>query len=419
MPEHPCYAQDGGRPVRITGRQRGAAVVRLSGQAGDIMQAARTCFERDGVRATTVTAVAAEAGITRELFYYYFASKQAVIDAVLDDYVADLVETVLVWNELRVFGDTPASLRKGVRALRLALYDADGPRPMVRVLEELGQRDAFDVRAVRETVDCINEHIVTEYAAYHQVEIDFVREMFCVVLFGLVGLLKVEPEVSDEVLMRIVEQTLRLDMRVIEHPAERTVAPDAAWVGEGQRLGAEPLEAFFARTPRLAVAFSGGADSSYLLAAARAAGCEVGAYLVSTAFQPAFELADARAVAARVGVPLRVIEADVLSQADICANPPDRCRLCKRFIFARVWQAARADGFSVLADGTNASDDPARRPGFRSLDEAGVTSPLRRAGLAKADVRAASRALAARAGLPADAYLADKPRFSCLATHVP
>lgn len=200
---------------------------------------------------------------------------------------------------------------------------------------------------------------------------------------------------------------------------ESMTASDTPWVGEGQRLGAEPLEAFFARVPRFAVAFSGGTDSAYLLAAALVAGCEVRAYLVNTAFQPAFELEDARAVAACLGVPLAVVEADVLAQDDICANPPDRCRLCKRFIFGAIAEAAQRDGFTVLVDGTNASDDPARRPGFRALAEASVVSPLRRAGMTKADVRAASRALALSQGRDSDAFLADKPRFACLAVHVP
>lgn len=200
---------------------------------------------------------------------------------------------------------------------------------------------------------------------------------------------------------------------------ESMTAPDTPWVGEGQRLGAEPLEAFFARVPRFAVAFSGGTDSAYLLAAALVAGCEVRAYLVNTAFQPAFELEDARTVAACLGVPLAVVEADVLTQDDICANPPDRCRLCKRFIFGAIAEAAQRDGFTVLVDGTNASDDPARRPGFRALAEASVVSPLRRAGMTKTDVRAASRALALSQGRDSDAFLADKPRFACLAVHVP
>lgn len=190
---------------------------RLTGAAGDIMLAARALFEQQGVRATTVKDIAAEAGVARELVYYYFENKQAVIDAVLDDYVEDLVESVVVWNESRRFGDTSGSLRACVETFRRALYDVGGsPRPMIAVLEELGVRDAFDVRAVRETVDCLNDHIVTEYAAYHQVEIDFVYEMFCVVIFGLVGLVKLNPQVSDEALMKVVEQALRLDMQPFE-----------------------------------------------------------------------------------------------------------------------------------------------------------------------------------------------------------
>ena len=179
---------------------------------GDIMAAARSLFERQGVRATTVKDIAAEAGVTRELVYYYFENKQAVIDAVIDDYVEDLVESVLVWNESRVFGDTAGSLRSCIAAFRRALYDANGLRPMIRVLEELGVRDAFDVRAVRETVDCLSGRVLVEYAEYHQVEIEFVYEMFCVVIFGLVGLVKIDPDISDEALMKVVEQTLHLDM---------------------------------------------------------------------------------------------------------------------------------------------------------------------------------------------------------------
>ena len=197
--------------IRPPGRERSAVESRrLGGPAGEIMLAARTLFERRGVGKTTVKDIAAEANVTRELVYYYFENKQAVIDAVIDDYVEDLVESVLVWNESRVFGDTAGSLRSCIAAFRRALYDANGLRPMIRVLEELGVRDAFDVRA--ETVDCLSGRVLVEYAEYHQVEIEFVYEMFCVVIFGLVGLVKIDPDISDEALMKVVEQTLHLDM---------------------------------------------------------------------------------------------------------------------------------------------------------------------------------------------------------------
>lgn len=192
---------------------------RLQGQKGQIVQAARRLYETQGVHRTTVKDIAQEVGITRELAYYYFSGKQQITDAVLDDYVEDLVESALVWNEGRVFGQTSESLRTCVQAFRRALYDANGqPRPMIRVLEELGCRDEFDVRAVRETVNAINACVVTEYAHFHKIEIDMVYEMFCVVLFGLVGLVKVYPGITDDELMKVIEQTLRLDMHPLASP---------------------------------------------------------------------------------------------------------------------------------------------------------------------------------------------------------
>ena len=125
---------------------------------------------------------------------------------------------------------------------------------------------------------------------------------------------------------------------------ESVVAEDTEDVGPGQHLFGEPLEMYLLREPKLAVAFSGGCDSALLLAAAKLAGCEVHAYLVKTAFQPDFELDDARTVAAALEVPLTVVEADVLAQADICANPADRCYLCKRFIFDEVRRTPRFQG---------------------------------------------------------------------------
>lgn len=199
---------------------------------------------------------------------------------------------------------------------------------------------------------------------------------------------------------------------------EGVVAEDTEDVGPGQHLFGEPLEMYLLREPKLAVAFSGGCDSALLLAAAKLAGCEVRAYLVKTAFQPDFELDDARAVAAALDVPLTVVEADVLAQA-ICANPADRCYLCKRFIFGEVRRAAAADGFTVIVDGTNATDDPERRPGFKALAEAGVVSPLRRAGMTKANVRHVLASLEERFDLAPGALMSAKPSFPCLAVYVP
>lgn len=171
------------------------------------------------------------------------------------------------------------------------------------------------------------------------------------------------------------------------------------------------LQAFFQANPRAALAFSGGVDSAYLLWAGRHWGCDLTAYYVRTAFQPEFEYEDAKRLAEEVGVPLRVVEADILSVPLAAANGPDRCYHCKRALFALLWEAARRDGHTLLLDGTNASDDAGDRPGMRALRELEVRSPLRECGLTKAEIRAQSK----EAGL----FTWNKPAYACLATRIP
>lgn len=171
------------------------------------------------------------------------------------------------------------------------------------------------------------------------------------------------------------------------------------------------LQQFFAALPRAAVAFSGGTDSALVLWAARQYGCDVRAYYVRTAFQPAFELADARRLAQQLSMPLTVVEVDILAVPEAAANGPRRCYYCKRALFTQLRRAAAADGCTVLLDGTNASDDAGDRPGMAALRELEVRSPLRECGITKEQVRQLSR----QAGL----FTWDKPAYACLATRVP
>lgn len=167
----------------------------------------------------------------------------------------------------------------------------------------------------------------------------------------------------------------------------------------------------FDKSARHGLAFSGGVDSSLLLAEMMRAGVDVKAYLVHTAFLAPFEFDDANLVAHALGAPFEFIELDMLAHEDVCANPADRCYLCKRVIFSTILERMRQDGRTVLCDGTNATDDPVRRPGMRALAELGVRSPLREAGWTKDMIRARAREL--------DLPTAEKPSFSCYATHVP
>ena len=171
------------------------------------------------------------------------------------------------------------------------------------------------------------------------------------------------------------------------------------------------LNEFFDENPRVALAFSGGVDSAYLLYAALQHGAKIRAYYVKAAFQPEFELEDAERLAKELGADMQIIRLDVLSDSTVTSNPADRCYYCKKHIFSAITQAAQADGFSVLMDGTNASDEVSDRPGMKALKELSVRSPLRECGLDKATIRQLSRA----AGL----FTWDKPAYACLATRIP
>lgn len=135
------------------------------------------------------------------------------------------------------------------------------------------------------------------------------------------------------------------------------------------------------------------------------------AYYVKSAFQPQFELDDARRLAETLSADMRVLDVDILADETVAANPPDRCYHCKRRIFSAIASAAAADGYTLLLDGTNASDDAGDRPGMRALRELSVRSPLRECGLTKPEIRRLSR----EAGL----FTWDKPAYACLATRVP
>ena len=171
------------------------------------------------------------------------------------------------------------------------------------------------------------------------------------------------------------------------------------------------LEQFFREHPKVALAFSGGVDSSYLLYAAVKSGAQVRPYYVKTAFQPQFEYEDAQRLARELGVELVTLRLDVLEEPTITANPANRCYYCKQKIFTAIQNAARADGFSVLLDGTNASDQVTDRPGMQALQELSVLSPLRLCGLTKGEIRRLSK----EAGL----FTHDKPAYACLATRIP
>lgn len=176
-------------------------------------------------------------------------------------------------------------------------------------------------------------------------------------------------------------------------------------------MTAVELSEFFKRHNKIALAFSGGADSAYLMYAAKKYGAHIKAYYVKSPFQPLFELEDARRLAQELNVPLTVIESDPLNEEKIRKNDENRCYYCKNRIFSLIKQAAEEDGFSELMDGSNASDSWADRPGMRALAEMAVLSPLRECGIEKQRLRQLSK----DAGL----FTWNKPAYACIATRIP
>ena len=151
------------------------------------------------------------------------------------------------------------------------------------------------------------------------------------------------------------------------------------------------LKEFFEKYPRVALGFSGGVDSAYLLYAGKKYGADIRPYFIKTAFQPEFELRDAHRLTEELGIELTVVEYDILAETQVAQNPPNRCYYCKSALFGALKQQALKDGYEILLDGTNASDDASDRPGMKAIREMKVLSPLRECGLTKDEIRILSR----------------------------
>lgn len=162
-----------------------------------------------------------------------------------------------------------------------------------------------------------------------------------------------------------------------------------------------------------AVAYSGGVDSTLLLAVAREVLGERTLAVIATSSTYAHrEYQAAIDWVQQQGIPHEVIESEELDVPGFRDNPPDRCYYCKTELFTRVREVAAAHGLEHIADGTNADDVHDHRPGMRAACELGVLSPLKDAALTKDDIRAISREVY---HLPT----ADKPAMACMASRFP
>jgi len=172
------------------------------------------------------------------------------------------------------------------------------------------------------------------------------------------------------------------------------------------------LHAILAKHAPLMVAYSGGVDSTCLLAVAHALlGDHVVGLIADSPSLPRASLAEALAVANSLGAQVEVIATTELDDPAYASNPPNRCYFCKAELFRSMESLANERGFAAIAYGENADDPAHLRPGSQAAAEFSVIAPLKQAGLTKADVRELSREL----GLST----ADAPAQPCLSSRIP
>ena len=174
----------------------------------------------------------------------------------------------------------------------------------------------------------------------------------------------------------------------------------------------ERLRALLRETGGIAVAFSSGVDSTFLLKVTHE---ELGEKAIAVTARsrsfPKREQYEAAAFCAREGIRHVVVDSEELAIPGFQKNPPNRCYLCKKELFTKILETAKSEGLSAVAEGSNVDDLGDYRPGLQAIRELGIKSPLREAGLTKDEIRDLSR----RMGLPTW----NKPSFACLASRFP
>lgn len=197
----------------MASRQTATDQITLRGDArrAQIIRAAREACLETGFTKITISDIAERAGMTRSLFYHYFADKGEVADAVIDDTINSMLAKLQQWNANREIGNIDKALDDIVRLTRTIIADEG---PFSAKLMQSGNAELY-IRFIDRAADSIADFFcrttVRDFEKLHGLPIHNIHESFYTLIVGLISLIRLHPDTPDIVIKRIASQTLHID----------------------------------------------------------------------------------------------------------------------------------------------------------------------------------------------------------------
>ncbi len=190
---------------------RRARAPRSKDRKAEIVSAARELYEEKGLSRTTVQNITDKVGVTRSLFYNYFADKDAVTSAVIDSMIEDYLEAVNYWDQDREVGKIDEALLSAVRLIRLVLFEKNPIHKSLASEENAALYMNFANRVADHIANFIIRTTVQDYGKLHEIRIQHLYETFYILILGVTGYLRTHEDVDDAVIANVIAQTLYLD----------------------------------------------------------------------------------------------------------------------------------------------------------------------------------------------------------------